>query len=28
MMKSKLIALDKVVEEAEWIQNFLKGIPY
>ena len=28
MMKSKLIALDKVVEEAEWIHNFLKGIPY
>ena len=27
-MKSKFIALNKVVEEVEWIQNFLKGILY
>ncbi|PHU29229.1 hypothetical protein BC332_01322 [Capsicum chinense] len=27
-MKSKFIALDKTSEEAEWLQNFLKDIPY
>ncbi|PHU15951.1 hypothetical protein BC332_17156 [Capsicum chinense] len=27
-MESKFIALDKVSEEAEWLQNFLKDIPY
>ncbi|PHT67473.1 hypothetical protein T459_26960 [Capsicum annuum] len=27
-MESKFIALDKAGEEAEWIRNFLKDIPY
>ncbi|PHT32230.1 hypothetical protein CQW23_28567 [Capsicum baccatum] len=27
-MKSEFIALDKTDEEAEWLQNFLKDIPY
>ncbi|PHT46363.1 hypothetical protein CQW23_15521 [Capsicum baccatum] len=27
-MKSEFIALDKAGEEAEWLQNFLKDIPY
>lgn len=26
-MESKFIALDKVVEEAEWLRNFLEDIP-
>ena len=27
-MESEFIALDKAVEEAEWIQNFLEDIPF
>jgi len=27
-MKSEFIALDKVSEELEWLQNFLEDIPY
>ncbi|PHT87799.1 hypothetical protein T459_09905 [Capsicum annuum] len=27
-MESEFIALDKTGEEAEWLQNFLKDIPY
>ena len=27
-MKSEFIALDKAREEAEWLQNFLKDIPF